>query len=726
MPITITDNIFKLDTAHTSYVFKIAEFGYLMHQYYGQRISDCDLDFSAQLQERSFSPNPSGACNRNFSLDTLPQEYSCCGIGDFRATSIEILHNDGHNTVDLRYVRHFVLSHKPPLSGLPSCTDAAGDDETLCVVLRDSVSNIDVVLSYTVFEKSDFITRSVRIENNGISRVNIQKMMSFCLDFPAENYDILQLPGAWANERQAERYPLHHGVQGFCSKRGTSSHQYNPFFAICMQDTTEFCGDAYGFSLVYSGNHMAEIEKTQIDTIRCTMGINPDGFHWLLSPGDSFTAPEVVLAFSSNGLNGMSQIYHNIVRNHLCQNKWQHQRRPTLINNWEATYFDFNEARLLTIAKQAAALDIEMLVLDDGWFGKRNDDTTSLGDWSVNTQKLPDGLAGLEKKLSAMHMKLGLWIEPEMISKESELYRTHKDWCLSQPLRSQTTGRNQFVLDFSRKEVRDAIWEQLNSILKNIPLAYLKWDMNRHLTEVGSGAFPPEKQGEIYHRYVLGVYDLMYRITSTYPDILLENCSGGGGRFDLGMLYYSPQIWTSDNTDAFARTKIQYGTSYCYPLSAMGCHVSAVPNHQTGRYTSIKARGDVAIWGAFGFEMDLQTLTDAEKQIVKEQCAFYKKHALTLQNGTMYRLLSPFDGNACAWAVLSEQKDEIFVFCMVCITQANAPQHFIKLPFAPIDTCYTISGTTQTLYGSTLRGIGLPIPRSTQDYQTTVWHLKAM
>lgn len=721
MSIQFQGGVFKLETRSTSYHIKITDQAYLMHLYYGAKIGDADVSCLFPRAERSFSPNPAGYPGRDFSLDTLPQEYSGSGAGDFRLSSLAA----GHGAVDLHYVRHRIVGGKPALAGLPSCCAAPGGVETLELELEDPVSGLCVRLLYGVYEADDFFTRSAVIVNRGAAPLTLHRAMSFCLDLPAEPWQLLGLPGAWARERQPERQPLRHGVQGFGSKRGASSHQHNPFFTLCAPHTTEHSGPAYGFGLVYSGSYACLVEQDQFDTVRCVMGIQPEGFSWSLGPGEAFYTPEAVLAFSRQGLNGMSQIFHRAVRTHLCRGPWAHRRRPILMNNWEATYFDFDEQKLLALARRAAELGVELLVVDDGWFVGRSSDTSSLGDWSEDPAKLPRGLAGLAEALAETGLALGLWIEPEMVSPASELYRRHPDWCLHQPGRPATTGRDQLVLDLSRKDVRDHVWQQIDSLLQKAPISYLKWDMNRHLTEVGSALLPPERQGEAAHRYMLGVYELMERLFKHYPQVLVENCSGGGGRFDLGMLHYSPQIWASDDTDALERAKIQYGTSYCYPLSCMGCHVSAVPNHQTGRVTSLKARGDTALWGQLGYEMDLALLTEEEKAQVRRQCEFYKRFAPVLHAGAFYRLPLPGAPGQLAWGVLSADQRQIFVFHMAPAAQANAPVRLLKLPFAAPGLRYRETSSGCCFQGTTLRYAGIALPPHPGDCVTTLLHFQA-
>ncbi len=522
-----------------------------------------------------------------------------------------------------------------------------------------------------------------------------------------------------------QRTDIGYGLQGFARKRGTSIPQHNQFCIVSDRKTSEEWGAAYAFGLVYSGNHLLQIEKTQVDELRLIMGINPDDFQWKLQRDEVFYTPEVMMAFSDQGLNALSQIYHKGVRNNICRGKWRDQRRPVLVNNWEATYFDFDEAKILELATNAKELGIEMIVLDDGWFGHRNDDTTSLGDWFINSSKLPNGLETLTYKIKELGMKFGLWIEPEMISEDSELYRKHPDWVLSQEGRGRAVGRNQYVLDFTREEVIDTIWEQLDLVLKNNPIDYIKWDMNRHLTEVGSLTLNKDCKKEAYHRQVLGVYQLMKRLVTSYPHILLENCSSGGGRFDLGMLCYSPQIWTSDDTDAIERVSIQNGTSYGYPLSCMAAHVSAVPNHQTGRITPFSTRGNVAMFGAFGYELDLAKLSEKEQELVKQQCLFYKENSLLIQNGTFYRIQMPGNLNGAAWSVVSEDEKHIYLLYVTIKGKANGPQKIVRLPYANPTMQYIEVESGIAYHGSTLCHAGVLITDVEKDYESKLLHFIA-
>jgi alpha-galactosidase len=715
---------FHLQANDTSYVMQIVRSGYLAHLYWGKKIRNVNGSRKLKFLDRPFSPNPDPS-DRTFSLDTLPQEYPTYGNTDFRTPAYQVQLENGSMISDLRYKTHRIYKGKPKLKGLPATYVEHEDEaETLEIVLQDRVIGLHVTLLYTVYERWNVITRSVRFDNNGFERIKLLRALSMNIDFPHADYEWLHLPGAWARERAVERRPLVSGTQSIESRRGASSHQHNPFIALLQKGANEDYGEVYGFSLVYSGNFLAQIEVDQFRTTRVSMGINPFDFTWLLEPGESFQTPEVVMVYSDKGLNGMSQTYHQLYRTRLARGVYRDRQRPILINNWEATYFNFNEEKILRLAKTAAELGIELFVLDDGWFGKRDNDRSSLGDWFVDKRKLPNGLAGLAANINNMGMRFGLWLEPEMVSVDSELYRKHPDWCLHVPNRPRSEGRNQLVLDYSRKEVCDYIIQVISDVLASAPISYVKWDMNRHMTEIGSAALPPERQRETVHRYMLGLYRVMEEITSRFPYILFESCSGGGGRFDPGMLYYMPQTWTSDNTDAVARLKIQYGTSLVYPISAMGAHVSAVPNHQVHRITSLEMRGHVAMSGNFGYELDLTKLSEEEKAIVKQQVAFYKDIRRLVQFGTFYRILSPFEGNETAWMFVSEDKSEAFVAYFRVLAEANAPLSFLRLKGLDPNKDYEIIGSGEVYGGDELMYAGLNVPRRRGDFISVIWRLK--
>lgn len=653
---------FHLQTGKTSYIMQICKGGYLAHLYWGKHIRKAVYNELLSYKTRdSFSPNPVTGDNC-LSLDTLPQEYPAYGNTDFRVPAYEVQLENGTTITDLKFESYNILKGKAVLNGLPSTyVESENEALTLEIVMFDSLIGLKVILSYSVFDEHDVITRSVRFINEGATTLKLLRALSMSIDFNKDGYDFMQLSGSWARERHIERAPLNSGNKSIESRRGASGHQQNPFIALLSHDATEDYGDVYGFSLVYSGNFLAQAEIDQYNTTRVSMGINPFGFSWLLEPHDTFQTPEVVMVYSADGIGKMSRTYHKLYRTRLCRGKFRDSVRPVLINNWEATYFDFNADKIEAIASVGNDLGIELFVLDDGWFGKRDDDKSSLGDWVVDKNKLPKGLNNLAKRINNLGMQFGLWFEPEMISPDSNLYRLHPDWCLHVPNRTRSEARTQLVLDLSRIDVCDYIIKSISSILKSAPISYVKWDMNRNMTEIGSDLLPPDRQKETAHRYMLGLYRVMESITTSFPNILFESCSGGGGRFDPGILFYMPQTWTSDDTDAVERLKIQYGTSIVYPASTMGCHVSAVPNHQLGRNISLTMRGDVAMSGNFGYELDLTKFSDIEKEEVKLQILKYKELRELIQHGDMYRLLSPFEGNETAWMYVSTDKSEAYI-----------------------------------------------------------------
>ncbi|MGH4141175.1 alpha-galactosidase [Clostridium sp.] len=712
MPILFNERTkeFHLYNNEISYIFNVMPNYQLGHLYFGKKVKHRDsFEHLFQVEARALT-----ACvfegDLSFSLEHVKQEYPSYGTTDFREPAFEILQKNGSRITDFKYKSNNIFKGKKKLTGLPA-TYAESEEEatTLEVILFDDLINVQLTLSYTIFEDNPIITRSARYNNYGIEEVYITDCMSSSIDLPSDEYEMLQLSGAWSSERHIRERKLQPGIQSVYSARGASSANHNPFIALKSINADEFNGEVYGFSLVYSGNFKAQVEVDAYSVSRVTIGINPFGFKWKLEKHEEFQTPEAVMVYSNKGLNYMSQTYHTLYRTRLARGEWRDKVRPVLVNNWEATYFDFDEKKILDIASIGKELGIELFVLDDGWFGKRNDDTTSLGDWFVDKNKLPKGIVDLASKIEEIGMKFGLWFEPEMVSKVSELYENHPDWIISTPNRSVSHGRNQLVLDFSRGEVVDYLYNKMSEILKNTSISYIKWDMNRNITEAYSSKLSSERQGEVMHRYILGVYELYERLTSTFPHILFESCASGGGRFDPGMLYYAPQAWTSDDTDAVERLKIQYGTSLVYPISSMGAHVSAVPNHQVKRITSIDNRANVAYFGAFGYELDLNKLNDKDKMKIKSQIEFYKKYREIIQKGIFYRLNSPFenDTNVIAWMIVSQDKKTAIVGRYKILNKPNPGYERLKLVGLDNDALYNIKSIGSKHYGDELMNIGL-------------------
>ena len=718
--------IFTLQTRSTTYQMKADNNGVLLHTYYGPKVQGGDLSRLIRLADRGFSPNPSEAGNdRTYSLDTLPQEYSGSGAGDFRLPSLELELPDGSHMADLRYVDARIEAGKYALEGLPAFFASPKEADTLVITLEDAAAQVRVELLYSVLEDCDLITRAARIVNCGQAPVRLCRAASACLDFPCADLELITFDGGHVKERGLHRAPLRPGVQSVGSIRGISSHQHNPFVMLCEPGADEDHGTCYGAALVYSGNFEAAAELSQFQDARLTLGIHPFHFCWTLAPGEAFTTPEAALVCSPNGFGQMSRQLHRAVRSHLLRDVWKDRRKPVPVNSWEAFYFDYDHERLIQFAKEAAALGVELFVLDDGWFGHRNDDCSSLGDWWPNEKKLPGGLGALSEEINALGLELGLWIEPEMVSEDSQLYREHPDWVLNPPGRPFTRGRYQLVLDYTRPEVREYIFQALQTLLDTARISYLKWDMNRALTQVWSASLPSQRQGEVYHRYVLGVYDLLERIRQANPHTLIEGCSGGGGRFDLGMLYYTPQIWCSDNTDAIDRLHIQYGTSFAYPPATMGAHVSAVPNEQTGRRVPLETRGTVALSGTFGYEMDLGALSQEEKELVVRQIQDYRESYDLVQAGDYYRLTPPSpDGPPTAWLHVSDDRRTALLCVVAGQVHAGPPFRRVRLRGLDPGRTYRISGDDTPWPGDVLMQAGYPLP-TLGEYQCLRLWLRA-
>ena len=704
-----TTRIFTLTTAHTTYQMQADAQGYLLHLYYGARTAG-EMDYLLNYGDRGFSGNPNSAGNnRTYSLDALPQEYPSLGTGDFRNYALNIENADGSQCCNLVYITHEITTGKYTLKGLPFVRAEDNEAETLKIILEDPVTKVELHLLYGVLEKEDIITRSVIIKNAGKAPVTVKKAQSACLDFLHGDYDLIKFYGRHAMERNMERMPVSHESTRIGSRRGTSSHQYNPGVILAGKNTNEDSGSCYGMLFVYSGNFLVEAEKDQYDQTRIQMGLTDELFAYPLEAGAEFTAPEVILSYTNKGLSRLSQQYHHCIMNHICQGKYVHANRPVLINSWEAAYFDFTGDTIVELAKEAKALGIDMVVMDDGWFGKRNDDNSSLGDWYVNEEKLGGTLTKLIERVNAEGVKFGIWIEPEMVSEDSDLYREHPDWAITIPGRKPVRSRNQLVLDFSRKEVRDEIFKRICAVLDQGNVEYIKWDMNRSLADI----YAPN----VTYDYVLGVYDFLEKLTNRYPDILIEGCSGGGGRFDAGMLYYTPQIWCSDNTDAINRTRIQYGTSFFYPVAAMGSHVSAVPNHQTGRVISMHTRGVAAMSGTFGYELNPALLNAKEKAEIRAQLAQYREYQELIREGDYYRLSNPFQDNFAAWMVVSDDRSKALVSVIRLTAEANPPAAYVTLKGMEEDAFYREKTTGKVYPGAALMEAGILLPAAVSEYE---------
>lgn len=718
---------FILQTEKSTYIMQIQKQKFLSHVYWGGKILNPNVEAMVKAAGRaSFSATTDG--DSQFSLDTMPNEYPAYGNSDLRMPAYQVQLDNGSRITDFAYEAYEIVKGKPALKGLPGVYAESGEEAvTLLITLKDALTGLKLILSYTVMKGFDAVLRSAHFVNEGKESLKLLRALSMSMDFDSYDFDMITLSGSWARERHEVRRALVNGTQSIESRRGASGHSENPFMALVSKNAGEDRGEAYGFSLIYSGNFLASAEVDQYKTARVAMGINPFDFSWTLEPGEEFYTPEAVMVYSNAGIGEMSRTYHRLYRSRLARGKYKNAERPVVINNWEATYFDFTEDKLRELAKEAAALGIELLVLDDGWFGKRNSDTSSLGDWFVNEEKLPGGLKGLANAVKEEGMKFGLWFEPEMVSPDSRLYEAHPDWCLHVPDRFRNLGRNQLILDFSREDVQEAIITMLSDILGSADISYVKWDMNRNITDIGSELLPADRQMETAHRYILGVYRVMEEITAKFPQVLFESCSGGGGRFDPGILYYMPQNWTSDDTDAVERLKIQYGTSLVYPVSAMTAHVSAVPNHQTGRVTSLEFRGDVAMAGNFGYELDAAKLSGEEKETVKAQITAYKRLRKLIQYGDFYRLLSPFEGNHTAWMFVSEDKKEAVVFFYRVLNTPNDALYRFSLSGLSEELVYELEGTDSVLSGSQLMNYGLNVPAELTwgDFRSKMFILKA-
>lgn len=700
-----------LHTDHTTYQMKIGPCDMLVHTYYGPR-TEGDMSYCLSFMDRGFSGNPYEAgMDRTISADTLPMEYPCEGSGDFRATALSVRRENGVSGCDLRFQSMEILQGKEKIPGLPSVHADKEDVQTLFVTLADASTGLQVVLQYNVFPKLDVITRSACITNSGNETLTLQNAASTVLDLVSGQWELIHFHGRHMGERNTERLPLGHQETVVGSRRGTSSHQQNPFAILAQPETTERSGQCYAVQLLYSGSFACNASVEEFGSTRLVMGVQPERFDYELAPVETFQTPEAAMVYSDQGLAHMSHLLHHMIRKHVCRGPWRDRQRPVLINNWEATYMDFDGDKILNIARQARELGVEMMVLDDGWFGARNDDNAGLGDWVVNTKKMGGTMGDLARKIRAMDMKFGIWIEPEMVNEDSDRYRQHPDWALQIPGKKPVRSRNQLVLDFSRAEVVDGIFDQLAVVLDECQPDYVKMDMNRSICDVYNATMGHQSQGKVLYHYVLGVYRFMEKMLERYPDLLLEGCSGGGGRFDAGMLYYCPQIWTSDNTDAINRLDIQYGTSFGYPVSTMGAHVSAVPNHETGRVTDIHTRAVVAMSGTFGYELDLNLISEEEKKAVTEQIKTFHKYWELIQNGTYYRLTDlQKNRQEAAWMMVAQDKTEALVNIVTMDVAANGPNRFVYCMGLEPGAIYMDADSGICYPANALMTQGLPMP----------------
>lgn len=726
---------FRLDTPNSTYCITITKKGYLAHTYYGNKIGNDDVSYLTRQTEYFMSGDNDVFREKHTLLDFLPQEMPTSGVGDFRESALAITDNSGHNAVELKYKSYNILEGTISLEGLPAVFGDKKTSQTLQIITEDPVLGIEVSLYYSIFEELDAVIRwsKVNLLKTASNPVYIKRALSVSFDMDDENYDVITLHGSWARERHMERHQIHMGKQGVVSMRGETSHQEHPFLAILDHNADHNIGNVYGLNFIYSGNFVADVQKNQFNSLRISMGINPENFSWKLEPGKSFVTPQAVLVYSNQGLNGMSHTFHDLYREHLIRSPFKKTMRPILINNWEATYFDFNTEKLLDIAREAKKDGIEMLVMDDGWFGKRNSDNCSLGDWIVNEEKITGGLKHLVDEVNKIGLKFGIWFEPEMISPDSNLFRTHPDWAIQIPGREPGMSRQQLVLDITRKEARDYAYNSVAAILKSANIEYVKWDMNRQISDVGSVTLNEDTMGEYYHRYVLALYEMQERLLQDFPNLLLENCSGGGARFDPGMFYYSPQIWCSDDTDAIERLAIQEGTSLVYPLSTMGAHVSVCPNHACGRVTPFKTRGYVALSGTFGYELDITKLSPEDRSIIPNQIALYKKYSDLIRNGDYWRIASYRENNEydCWMSVSKDKKQAITTFVQV-LNHPNFKSRTLKLKGLDENKKYKVSFPDEdqnqwpsvTLSGSTLMNAGFTLRRDWGDFQSKLIYLE--
>ena len=686
------EKVFYLNTVNSTYVFMINEESHLEHIYYGshiKRVKDIN-DIRLKYEFELGSSTSYSAKNKGYLLNSTLLEVSNFGKGDYREPTTHIELDSAHRTLDFKYQSHKILKDRK-VSNLPETKK----EETLEIILKDENENIFLKLFYSVFPDEDVIVRSLEISNESSGEIILDKAMSFNLDFMNKDFILSKLDGAWIRERHITDYQLTNGTLRFDSKKGTSSSDHNPFFILKKATTNEDYGDAFGFALVYSGNFEANIEVSPHNLLRINMGVNSFDFRYRLNVNEKFITPEVILSYSNKGLNQLSSNFHDLINEYIINDNHKHKERPILINNWEATYFDFNQKKLLAIAKKAKKLGIELFCLDDGWFGKRNDDFSSLGDWYYNKKKLPRGVKGICDKVNKLGLDFGIWVEPEMVNENSDLFREHPNWSVKIPGRAPSLGRNQLILDLTNPDVRLYLKETLTSLFASANIKYVKWDMNRNFSDVYSAYLKKEDQGKFNHLYVLGLYEILEHLITKFPNILFESCSSGGNRFDIGMLYYMPQTWTSDNTDSFERLLIQEGTSLLYPLSSISNHVSGDRSHQVMRHTPLETRFNVACFGVLGYELDLSAITPFEEKVIVEQIKFYKEYRDLFQYGTFKRLQSVYDTNYTIWMVISRDKKQAILGFFQKLAKPNPGFDTIKISDLNDEMMYTIKSRTQ-------------------------------
>lgn len=719
--ILFENNCFYLETENTSYVMRILDGGILSNSYYGKKIGRYNMRDFSLMQELAYmtlvpiDEKRIGRCS-------IPCEMPTFGTGDYGVPGLSVIGVDQRFVNDLVFESYEIIDGKEPLKGMPSFDQNVEDVQTLKITMRDEPSGYKAILYYSVFEKENAIVRRTEIVNTSDKDITIRAVASAVVELTSKDFKMTSFNGGWAKERGIDTYELHHGISSVESRKGATGHDSNPSIILSDKNTTEDAGEAYGFALVYSGDFKIAVEMNEVDHVRVVAGINPENFYWRLNAGECFETPECVLTYSNAGFNGMSHNFHNLCRNHLGKCADKNTKHPIVINNWEATYFDINEEKILNFLQGCKGLGIDTMVLDDAWFGHRDDDSSSLGDWFVYKRKFPNGLKKIIDTCHGQGMNFGIWFEPEMISRDSELFRAHPDWCIHTDTREPKVGRNQLVLDFSRPEIVDYIFTVISNFLTENEIDYVKWDMNRNITDNGSD-WLGDYQGEHSHRNILGVYNLMERLTKAHPNVFFEGCAGGGGRVDFGILYYMSQIWTSDDSDAIERLRIQYSTSLIYPPATMVGHVSAVPNHQTGRITPFKTRSDVAQMCNFGYELDVNKLSEEEMAKIPKQVEEHRGLEPLIAYGDFYRLMNPYTGRKCAWELVSEDKEKAYVMFAAASITANDKSYVVKPKGLHPEYTYRVSNTNIIADGETIMNVGIPVVQAIKEHETRTFYL---